>query len=406
MPFNNPAPNFALSCSFNAREWAGISPFDRGSTPITAFPSFSASASSGIYEDAITFLNGRGSIQGISASNSRDLQSQLQTQVGFGSNWTVELTSDDKIRIEVDQPDRFQIALSSGTDFLGVNGTVTAGLVGSRYRVTLDNWTRGNCGASYLITQISTSSSSVWLNADNIVQDCIVYLRKTRNEFDADDTTSTAQPCLERMDCLDEGRWYVDENGHAATCYLTSLGDITWTNTSFRDRLGFNGLEEPAFSGVYSVLTANNPLPCCIYPTRPIEGAYYKVDQVAQSRRKIGGGYVSNFVGSYLQTVLTYHVDGLLDTTDLTRHFTDEFLTYATNGSRVNYYQGVGDSRRSKSTVEGGGVDYTKLYTTEDNGYQGRIRGNLISTNNYALQYPSRLRRRIRIEQTLEHLNE
>ena len=405
MAFNNPAPNFALSCSFNAREWASVPIYLRGISTIT-LPAFNSDASSGIYEDAITFLNGRGSYFIGTPTGSLDLVSQLEDQVPFGANWQVDLKSDDKISISVDAPHNFKIWKDSGDDFLGVNGTLSAVLVGSRYVVDLDNWTRGNCGASYIIRDLVLGANHTWLDPDSIVQDCIVYLRRARGESDSDDTTSITEPSLESLDTAHQGRWYINSEGHVVTCYLTSLGHITWTSTTFRDRLGFDGLETRVTSGLYSVLTANNPIPCSLYPTRPIEGAYYKVEQVAQSRRKISGGYVSNFIGSYLQSTITYFVDGLLDTTDLTRHFTDEFLTYATNGSRVNYYQGVGDSRRSKSIVEGGGVDYSKLYTTEDNGYQGRIRGNLISSNNYAMQYPSRLRRRIRIEQTLEHLNE
>lgn len=406
MPFNNPAPNFALMCAFNARQFAGVSPLSRGGSAMTAFPAFTGSASEGIYDDAITFLNGRGSIQATSTANSRDLQSRIQSQVSFGSNWTVELTSDDKIRIEVDSPDQFSIQLNAGTDFLGVSGTVTSALVGSRYRVTLNDWVRGNCSASYTITKVSSGATSTWLDENRIVQDCIVYLRKRRDESDADDTCTASEPSFERLDCSNNGRWYVNSLGHAVCTYLTSIGDITWTNTAFRDRLGFDGSETPTTSGSYSTITANFPLPCSLYPTRPVENAHYRVEQVANAKRKIGGGYVSNFVGSYLQTSLNYHVDGLLDTIDLTRHFTDQFLTYATNGERINYYQGVGDSRRSNSALSAGTTAYNKLYTSEDNGYQGRIRSHLVSSNMYDLQYNANLRRRIRVNQTLEHINE
>jgi len=404
MPFNNPAPNFALSCSFNAREWSGEAPISRLGTPMTSFPTFSDSQ--GIYEDAITFLNGRGSYFTGVATGSRDLASQLENQVSFGTDWKVELLSNDKISIS-NSTHNFKIWKSAGTDFLGVNGTLTSSLIGGREIVLLDNWIRGNCGAAYNIRDTATSNDYVWLSADNTVQDCIVYLRKRRYELDLDDTTSISEPSLESLDNAGSTRWYINSEGHVVSSYLTSVGDITWTNTDFRNRLGFDGGEAPAFVGFgYSVLTANNPIPCCLYPSRPIAESHYKVEQVAEAKRKIGGGYVSNFVGSYLQTQITYHLDALLDQVDLTRHFTDQFIKYASNGERVNYYQGVGDSRRSYSSLEAGTTDYNKLYTSEDNGYQGRVRGNLVSSNTYNLLYPSRLRRRIRIEQVLEHLDE
>ena len=109
-------------------------------------------------------------------------------------------------------------------------------------------------------------------------------------------------------------------------------------------------------------------------------------------------------MGCYLQTEIMYRLDGLLDEFDLTRHFTDEFIKHASNGTRVNYYQGWGDSRRSTTLQATAGVSYNKLYTTESDGLQGRLRANMISSNSYNLQYDSTLRRRIRVNHVLESL--
>ena len=99
MPLNNPSPNFALLPSFNARTWSGVNVFDRGSNNIT-LPTYALGA--GIYEDVISFLNGRGSDDGFSMG---DL---IQAAAPFGSNWAVPLSRSDirvgRMSLELDRP--------------------------------------------------------------------------------------------------------------------------------------------------------------------------------------------------------------------------------------------------------------------------------------------------------------
>jgi hypothetical protein len=127
---------------------------------------------------------------------------------------------------------------------------------------------------------------------------------------------------------------------------------------------------------------------------------------VSQSRRKIGGGYASNFIGSYVQSILLFDLDALLDTKDLYRHFTNNFIGYIGNGERITFYQNVGDSRRSLITS---GINlsqpaYDLLYTSEDNGNTGRIRCSLVDANTINLVYPNRLKRRVPVSLVMEHL--
>tara|TARA_Y100000593_G_C4224202_1_gene293551 strand:+ start:54 stop:470 length:417 start_codon:yes stop_codon:yes gene_type:complete len=136
-----------------------------------------------------------------------------------------------------------------------------------------------------------------------------------------------------------------------------------------------------------------------------MENQEYIVDIVATGKRKIAGGWVSNKIGSYRGETITFYVDGPADIKDLTRHFTDHFISYLNTGARVNVYQDWGDSRRSLAAddVDDTQRAYDLLYTSENNGFRGRIRANMMSSGPYQLTYPQRLRRRspitIRIEE-------
>ena len=108
MPLNNPSPNFALLSAFNARTWSNVNVFDRGSNNVT-LPTFATGE--GIFDDAISFLNGRGSESGFAMS---DL---LQATAPFGTSWSVTINSSDKVVISCN--DQFKIRFKSGVDVLG-----------------------------------------------------------------------------------------------------------------------------------------------------------------------------------------------------------------------------------------------------------------------------------------------
>lgn len=398
MPLNNPSPNFALLSAFNARTWSGVNVFDRGSNNVT-LPTFGTGE--GIYDDAISFLNGRGSLSGM---NTSDL---LQVTALFGSNWSVSINSSDKVVISCD--DQFKVRFKSGTDFFGVGSSSFSSATTS---FTCPNdWTRGSTirTAAYEFTDSSDSNNFTFSPQSGLnAQDLIVAIRERGVVNDADDVNSTN--CLEKLD-LDANtastyiKWYINDNGHVECMYSNAVGDVAWVSTTFRDRLGFSGNESP--SGTLTrTLTADYPLPGALYPSRPYQEHHMQTQNVSQSRRKIGGGYASNFIGSYVQSILLFDLDALLDEVDLYRHFTNNFISYIGSGERIAFYQNVGDSRRSLITS---GINlnqpaYDLLYTSEDNGNTGRIRCSLVDSNTINLAYPNRLKRRVPVSLLLEHL--
>lgn len=402
MPLNNPSPNFALLSSFDARSWDNTQVFNRNGTGVT-LPNFTTGE--GIYEDAISFLNGRGSKSAQSATTS------IQTVSSFGTSWSVALSSADRIEITADVD--FTITSTGAVDALGLSGGTTSPS-GANYALTAPHdWTRGgfNLRAAsntvYRFDEVGGAGSFTWPAGSLGIQDVIIFLRRRGLESDVDDVDASTN--LEALDIAAQGsdliRWLINDEGHVECHHLSYVGDITWNSTTFRDRLGFSGDETPITRGGNEILVADHPLPGALFPSRPYQSHYLKTSTVSQSRRKIAGGYTSNFIGSYITSVLLFDLDALLDVRDLYRHFTNHFVQYIPSGERINFYQGWGDSRRALITasIDATQAAYTLLYTSEDNGDQGRVRASNI-TNDVSLSYPNRLRRRVPVRLELEHL--
>jgi hypothetical protein len=395
MPLNNPSPNFALLSSFNARTWSGVNVFDRGSNNIS-LPSYAIGE--GIYEDVISFLNGRGCQNGMSAS---DL---LLSSSNFGTTWTVSLTADDKVKFESDV--QFQVRHLTGADSYGVGSSFST--LATSFTCPND-WIRGTIKGGKYEFRDSTASTSFafFIKESLIVQDAIISIRERGTVNDLDDENPTNN--LEYLDITASSNsyisWVLNDDGHVQCEYDSSISDITWVSTSFRDRLGFSGSETPT-GGTRKILIADYPCPGSLFPSRPYQRHYLQTDTQTQSRRKIGGGYTSNFIGSYVQSILDFDLDALLDEKDLYRHFTNQFVSYIPSGERINFYQGWGDSRRALITsgVNASQSAYDLLYTSEDNGDQGRIRASVLNNGTIGLQYPNRLRRRVPVSMTMEHL--
>lgn len=400
----NPAPNFALMSSVDISAFSGAF-FSRTST-------ISASIfNKTVYEDMITFLNGRGMQVGY------DLPAQLLTTSTFGTDWHIGIDNNDKV--EISSTHTFQIKFNSastitgnkdilgiGTSFIQYSGSATIGTPLLAYKVTSPNeWKRGEIVAfSYIIEEIGGAGSFTW-NFTGGAQDLIVACR-ARGNGDLDDSTE----CLEQID-IDKHpgndiRYYLNDDGKVVTSYLV-VPDITWNSIEFRNRLGFTGNETVQTINFYSVVVADNYCPGVLIPSRPYQDNYLDVLNSSESRRKIGGGYVSNYVGTYISTNLMFDLDARLDQIDLYRHFTNNFINYISSGERINFYQVLGDSRRSSIsasyTVDQPAHDL--LYTSSRNGYEGRVRASM-RNESFNLSYPTRLRKRVPINMRLEHLNE
>ena len=403
MPLNNPAPQFALLSAWDMRSLSGDQLFTRSGGGAVSMPTFSAGE--GVYEDVLFFLNGRGS------SSSLKAQGQLEyggLVGGVGTTWTATINEDDKVEISSDVD--FTLTKTGTDDPLGFgSSTLSATLVGSDYVITAPNdWTRGLLDLSDVTYRIDEVGSSDTFNFPILlsdIQDVSVFIRG-HDEGDADDFGLSS---LQELDNTAQARtditWTITDDGFTKCYYPTSKGDVSWTSTTLRDLLGFTGNETPVVDGSFSRVTSTHKNAGVLLPSRPYQSHHLRVENVGQSRRKIGGGYVSNFIGSYVTSSLAFDLDALLDESDDYRHFTERFLPLVGPGERINFYQGWGDSRRALRTAQvvGSQEAYDLLYTSEDNGDQGRVRGSLVSSD-FDLAYPTRLRRRVPVSLEIEHL--
>lgn len=399
MPLNNPAPQFGLLTSFDMTGQSGVTVFSRSGGSSVALPTYASGE--GLYEDVLFFLNGRGSENLFKADTQLDLGA-------FGSSWSMTIDENDKIKITSDVD--FELTKTGTEDPFGFgSSTVGASLVGSNYvLIAANDWTRGLIdldNVTYRIDEVGGSGTFNFPSVKSDIQDVTTFIRGY-SQSDADDFSLSS---LQALDNSAQGSsditWSITNTGFTQCHYRTTLGDITWNATAIRDLLGFTGQESPVVDGSHSRLTSTHKNQGVLIPSRPYQSHHLRVNNVAQNRRKIGGGYVSNFIGSYVTSVLRFDLDALLDQVDDYRHFTNKFLPLVGPGERINFYQGWGDSRRALITADivGSQAAYDLLFTSEDNGDQGRVRGSL-TVADYDLAYPTRLRRRVPVTLEIEHL--
>lgn len=404
MPLNNPAPQFGLLTEYDMRAYSGVEVFDRSGGSAVSLESYSTgSVGDGIFEDLVFFLNRRAS------PADQMWQGQADAVKTFGTSWSIAINDQDKVTVTSDTD--FKIRSVDTVDALGFGSTaVRSVLVGSDYVATAPNdWVRGSLDLADVLYTVEIVGGSLSFNfpaVDVHMQDVTVGMRdkSTINDADAFATLTS----LEELDrAANPGyfvTWFIDDTGRVNCSYVSGAGDISWSSTEIRNLLGFSGEETPTGT-TYKLLTATYKASGVLIPSRPYQSHHLRGENVAQARRLIGGGYVSNQIGSYITSVLRFDLDALLDTSDDYRHFLDNWVPFCSPGERVNFYQGWGDSRRSlpSASVNSTQSAYDTLYTSEDNGEYGRVRGSLV-TESFDLIYPGRLKRRVPVTMEIEHL--
>lgn len=397
MPSNLVAPDFALLTSLDMRTYSGLDIFTRNSTART-MPTFSTGQ--GIYEDLLFFLNNRESSSIVSAAGQFSVSN-------FGSSWSMSINANDKVQITSDVD--FEVTSTGVSDSLGFGAsTVSANQVGSNYIATAPNdWERGLIILDDLTYRIDEVGGSNAFNIPSIiadVQDVTTFIRSSENDLD-DFSLSSLQSIDSDAASATDLTWNINDSGFVTCHYRTSEGDLTWNNTSIRNLLGFNGNETPVVSGTFSRLTASQYSDAVLFPSRPLQSYHSRVENIGQFRRKIGGGYASNHVGSYVTSIINFDIDARLDQKDDYQRFIHKFIPMVGGGERINLYQNWGDSRRTLRTdqIKGNQAEYDLLYTSEQNGERGRLRGSLVTVD-YDLIYPTRLHRRVPVNMEIENL--
>ena len=228
---------FGILSQLDLRPLRGQTLYDRGGSSVV-MPAF-GEVGQGLYNDAMVFLNGRGAL------SARTFEAQLNAiwnaATGATPNATVNIDSDDKIRIEADLT--FAINATAGNATFGVNTSgQTASFDGSRWVLIAEgDWLRGPVGD---VMVFSVPSSAIIVPASGYIAQDIPALINTGSGGQGGQT-------LEQLESAAgyEVWWHIDEEGHAKWASAANI-PITWTSTNFRNLLGFTGDESLSFDGI------------------------------------------------------------------------------------------------------------------------------------------------------------
>lgn len=411
MPGNSYYPIPALASTFDARQWSGLPLFDRGSDTVT-MPSFGARQ--GVYEDVLSFLNGRGSLPG------EDLQSRLTAaaDAAFADGaYTIQLLSTDRLRIENDK-EAFALEANADNATYGapVAGVAAVNVGGTVHRLDLPaDWLRGNIAAGVqLVINPTTGANFNLPDRTSRYQDLVTMLRKTGAVGDADDMHDPAgdEPSLEAVDndacSTTTTRWGVDARGHVWWSALSVTPDAqtpVWTSTTFRDRLGFSGRETTSRLGFTDQQIADFPCPGLYVPTRqlarPLE---LQTDEVSDAMRLDDGTWAGQHRGTFVRWLATIHVDGPQDSRSTWLHWARRVLPYLPQGAPCTLYLEWGDPRRRIEPygLVSGVSAYSLLHTSEMEGARGRIRGSMLGDLQRTLTRSGRTARRFPLSFVVE----
>ena len=385
MPRNVFKTRFGLLSQLDLRSLSGVTLYDRGGSSVV-MPSFSG-VGVGLYDDALAFLNGRGALT--AKTFAVQLESIWNAATGATPNVTVEIDTDDKLRIEADLV--FAINATVGTATFGVNtaGQTAVLVAGPRYQLIADNdWLRGSIDD---VMVFSVPSAVIIVPAAGYTVQDLPTLINTKSG----DTLES----LEDAAGYDVW-WYVDDDGHAAWASPSSAA-ISWASTDFRDLLGFTVNEAVTLTAPSTYgSTSTYPIAGVLVPSREVVRQPPRVHEESSFMRTDSNGLVGVLRNTFPQHALDFHLDGPLDCKDEMSHWLKKCMPRLSNGRRINFYQDWGDSRLAANVWA---QDYGDTYTVELDGFRGRIEGWVADNGGArAMTFPFRLRRRIPLSIIIE----
>lgn len=394
MPSFDTSPNFMLMSDFDARNFT--------STLYTRAGSNIALNVNGrvVFDDPILFLNGNGQ------SSTKSLKHYLEADLG--GIWTISINSNDRITWSRDSFISMDIETNNGGYLWGIENEAT---IMNGTSVSFPNdFTRGNIffytSTDSFFGKITYSLASTqpptYYPTFPVAQNMISLL--SERSGDGIYCLQSAEEAL----FGDYVQWVLRDDGRIMQIVNYSannnLINFAWVDTTFRDRLGFNGLEQWQTLYGRKVLIANNVMPGILAPSRPYADHHLAFDRVSDLRRKGDGSFGSNFKGNFVKSILNFHLDGLADSQDDYMRFAFDLGAYIYQGSKVTLVQEVGESRLNRRTSEitSSNPAYSLTHTSESNGLHGMIRGTVLSFTN-DLPFENRIMRRIPISMEIAH---
>lgn len=394
MPSFDTSPNFMLMSDFDARNFT--------STLYTRAGSNIALNANGkvVFDDAILFLNGNGQ------SSSYSLKHYLEADLG--GIWTISINSNDRITWSRDSSISMDIETNNGGYLWGIENDAT--IMNGTSVSFLNDFSRGNIifytptdsGFGKITYSDASTQPPTYYPTFPFAQNMISLLSERSGD---------GIYCLQSVEEAlfgDYVQWVLRDDGRVMQIVNYSannnLINFAWVDTTFRDRLGFNGLEQWQTLYGRKVLIANNVMPGILAPSRPYADHHIAFDRVSDLRRKGDGSFGSNFKGNFVKSILNFHLDGLADSQDDYMRFAFDLGAYIYQGSKVTLVQEVGESRLNRRTgeINSSSPAYSLTHTSESNGLHGMIRGTVLSFTN-DLPFENRIMRRIPISMEIAH---
>lgn len=394
----------AILAELDAREWAGATLYTRNAGALTVV----APADWGLFGDVLDLLTGRG-------SGTAALGDQISLAVGAATETattvTASIDASDRVRLQFAGGTSVTLSAAAGNTAWGFSAAGAASVsdgLGNQLLVGTSDWARGNQALEPLHLTRGASTGNAPKYAAMTVHSLLDTLR-TWGSGDADDLNPAGNLCVLELDggsvAGETTRWGVNADGHVFCSRRTSAAtDVTWVSTSFRDALGFTGLESGVVLGASTTVSATYPCPGVLTPSRPFEtvrrGTAWKGAAVLASN---AGAYTSSWL-----TRRTYGVDLILDgpadRLDRQDHMLRAVLPAMPPGARVTLYQDWGDGRRTVRTADTSSpavaprvAPYSVLYTSQTDGTYGRLlcRRDPAESGALVVAWPNRVQRRL-----------
>lgn len=405
MPNANAYPRGAVTTRVDVRQWQGARLFSFGSTHVDAPNDWGP-----FFDDAVVLLTGRGTAL---AANRCSMAHALAAALPAASSVSVSLSSiTDRITLRaVGLAGHFTLAAGAANAVLGFDpaGQTSALLAGGETITAVGDWQRGviESVAPTITSSVADGSTSGPLVTPSQYRvHCALDLLRTLGNGDADDSAGGMS-----LGTLSPGvRWGLTADGHVFMARNTSVtaSALTWVSTTFRDFLGFTGLEAattPSGSANLRVLTATYPCHGVLTPYWPLERVADSLEHVGQAQLLTSGRQYWVGQQALRRYDVTFLVDGYQARLDRARHFVDHVAPYLHPGAWVNVYQDWGDPRRARRTVDirPGSAAYDTVATSQRDGDFGRLRCYLDrgAESRVALEFEGALRQRARVTLSL-----
>ncbi len=369
----------AILAGFDARAWAGVNLFSRDGDVVAA-PAVGTLHDGGHYPDALALLNGYSSV--------RSLSSMLDAQWSGAGAFLAGIDEDGFLYLESSSAVAFSVAPGSD-DPWGWGGGVTAVAYGSATRATATRpWTRGpfSCtsNAKFQVThgaaqtmplyQMTAHSLPTWLSGP------------TTPDFDG------VVECLEKWDnaACDNGterfRWGIDAEGRTFSSWPTGLGatvGVSWSSTTFRAALGFDGTETAVLANGIYTLTSTYPA----LGVQPLRNRIVQLDPAGTnsgSALELENGRIAGRQHRYARDLdIRFNLRGGVGITDTSPHLDEVELylrrvaPYLWRGARCTVVPDWSDPRMGRSLVAqfADGVATPVLQSPQVRGDAGAVMG-------------------------------